>query len=154
MSLNWELSAIKNWNVLTTHPDDRAKLNADGTTPAGVELRWNPASEKLLWITIIVGMPQITEKNWQEFYKRIAFYEKSVGPMRQFYEGDSVKDVFYTPEEIFEHIGLHTNASTLTEPQFLKKCLAQWHDEHGRYAIRTFLDLQAEQRLKTKPSDE
>lgn len=61
----------------------------------------------LIWITIVLGMPEITEKNWKEFYVRLDYLHRmTLKPQ------DYVKyaDIF-TPKLVKDCIGLKTNVT-------------------------------------------
>lgn len=107
MSLDFDVSTVKNFKVITTihHPDGSA--------------HWHPITNALIWASIPVGMNEITEKNWVEFYNRLNAVEKVSGPY--VWRGDLDKHDprnRITKLEVFMHIGLHTNASNKTLPQF------------------------------------
>lgn len=71
----------------------------------------------IVMATMIVGMNEITEQNYEQFYKRINLAER-VGGCYVFTDG---KPSYITLEEVKRMIGLHTNASRLTAMQFLKR---------------------------------
>ena len=75
------------------------------------------ATEALIWLTMAVNMGQITEKNWRQFYTRVAFVERVFGARRRNREGGHV---YFTPAEVKDHIGLTTNVAKMTDAQFTK----------------------------------
>lgn len=78
--------------------------------------------EVLIFATMFLGISDLTEKNAAEFYARIHLNELAFGGMRnRSLEGGGFEPVLVTPAEVRRWIGLHTNASTLTRAQFLKK---------------------------------
>lgn len=109
MSLNWDVSNVVNHEVVTTHPDDRSK-------PEGEDKRWHPTTESLVWLAMICGFTRITEKNWQDCFHRIRFYERATGPMRASVNGP----IYITAKDVFAHIGLATNCSSKAQANFLK----------------------------------
>lgn len=126
MSLNWDVRKIKNYNVVTTHPDDRAKLEAD----PNAEVRWHPLTETLVWLCMAVGENSIDYKNWKRFYRRVYCYERVSGSMRRFYDKNKkVVDTYVTAQDVYDHIGLHTNVSQITDAQFAKKLVESAIDE-------------------------
>lgn len=131
MPLTWDVSTIKNQDFLTTHPADRAKRAADPSA----KVRWNPITETLVWHSMICGFGRIAESNWQEVYQRIHFYEQAVGALVAHHE---TGPRYITPQDVFDHIGLRTNASTLTKAKFASKVMAQANDEASA-RIRAFL---------------
>lgn len=105
MALNWDISRVKNYEVLSIHPKDRerAAANPDGT------YRWNPVTQALIWITLPIDIGQITEKNWREFYKRVYAYERLRGPFNREEIDGVVVDKYITAQDVYDHIGLSTN---------------------------------------------
>jgi hypothetical protein len=78
----------------------------------------SPLTQSLIFATMPVGINQITEKNAEEFYTRLNLIERVNGTFLRTADG---KDLFITPEDIRKHIGLSTNATPRTRPQFLKE---------------------------------
>ena len=85
-------------------------------------------TETIIFATMTTGMNSITEGNWEKFASRIFMAMKTQG-FPSFRQTDTDK-----PEKtetlsrdavkwlVWRHIGLKTNASTLTEAQFRKNC--------------------------------
>jgi hypothetical protein len=67
-----------------------------------------------------IGIHAITEKNWKDFYARLAAEEKLFGARRRTGDGEPL---FFTADEVKAHIGLHTNASRMTDAQWRKRLL-------------------------------
>jgi hypothetical protein len=107
MALHWELGKVKNYKELCYHYLENGDKMMKGKT------------ESLLFLTMVVGMCEITQKNWREFYTRIFMLERTHG---SYFYKDGKPD-YYTPAEIQAHIGLGTNASNLTKTQFNKKII-------------------------------
>jgi hypothetical protein len=119
MSLNFDVSTMKNYNVLTTLIEPCASQNSEA------HRKWHPVTEALTFLTMGIGMNTITKDNWKDFYNRVNFWERTVGP--QLWRGDIPRDDprnRITPLEVYMHIGLRTNASSKTDAQFLKDCYA------------------------------
>lgn len=74
----------------------------------------------LIWATMAIGIHAITEKNWKDFYARLAAEEKLFGARRRTGDGEPL---FFTADEVKAHIGLHTNASRMTDAQWRKRLL-------------------------------
>lgn len=98
MSLRWELTKIENAETVCFLPPDE-----------NGEKRINPVTDVLIWYTIALGMSDITAANWHLFYRRLWFYDRLNGPLLLRQEGGIPKPV--TPEEVRQHVGLHTNVS-------------------------------------------
>ena len=73
-----------------------------------------PITNALIWGTMSVAMNEITEDNWKEFYTRCYMIETIHGT----WLNQNGKRRPITPEDVKDHIGLHTNASTLTKAKF------------------------------------
>jgi hypothetical protein len=130
MSLDFDVSRMKNFNVLATLIEPCASQNTEAMK------RWHPVTQALTFLTMGIGMNSITEKNWKEFYDRVNTWERTVGP--QLWRGDISKDDprnWITPLEVYMHIGLGTNASSKTDAQFLKDCFANLKD-HNKYQVK------------------
>jgi hypothetical protein len=103
MSLNWSLEKIKDYESVCFADD---KLSVE--------------TESLIWYTMFVYMPLVSESNASEFYKRIHLYEKLFGPsMSSFEDGKRIPHPV-TFEMVKKHIGLHTNAESKTMAAFKK----------------------------------
>lgn len=73
-----------------------------------------------------VGINEITEENWTEFYARLAAWEEVVGAFSSTKDKDGkFQSHWFTPEDIRKRIGLHTNASRMNR--------AEWQKSIGRY---------------------
>jgi len=98
MSLNFKLSNIENWQEL---------LNSDGTV--------SPKTEAVIFLTMFVGIGDITPKTAEEFACRTHLFEIIGGPVLIGPDGP----IYTTLADIQRHIGLHTNAAPLTRAQFI-----------------------------------
>lgn len=92
MALHWNLEDVK------------ADYNDDAI--------W-PITKALIMGTMSVAMNSITEKDWREFYTRCHMIETIHGSWL-FNHGPR----FITPDDVQSHIGLHTNASQMTNARF------------------------------------
>lgn len=113
MALNFDVSAIADFKTITTHP----------TEPD----TWSPITEALVWHAMIIGVPTITQENAGEFFRRVAIWEHITGPMLN---GQRNLDWRITMADVVNHLGLRTNASSLSNAKFAAK-VAQ---ELGRQA--------------------
>jgi len=66
-----------------------------------------------------IGMSSITEKNWKDFYTRMKLLGSDRSLLRRDENGGYTVPI--SAQEVKDHIGLMTNASTLTKLQFLKR---------------------------------
>ena len=113
MSLNWNVSNIKNYKKLCYVKVD------DG-------FRVSEATDNLIWTTVAVDIGGITEKNAVEFYTRLCEYCAAIG-----------KDpgTFGSFKDVQRHIGLRTNTGPLKpgrSAQWRKKLAVIWRDRIDR----------------------
>jgi hypothetical protein len=97
MALTWNIEKCENYQELEQSP-------AWGIT------------DTLIWLTIAVGMNEITKDNWREFYARLHLLETLYGAYAHTPNGP----YYITREQVKRRIGLRTNASKLTQLQFVK----------------------------------
>jgi len=105
MALHYDYSKIKE-STKTWEPDEN--WDGDGE-PLG---QMTEVLNSLIWTTMSIGMSEITEKNWKDFYTRM----KLLG-------------IPISSQEVKDHIGLMTNADTLTKLQFLKRAYRVAYDK-------------------------
>jgi hypothetical protein len=114
MSLNWDISEIddfKNKCVYQAERDDpSAGIKKGDDMISGV-------TDALIWATMSVGIPKITEENWQKFFARLNFYERLFSPWRRL-DG---KPFYFKPEDVQMHIGLKTNVPPETDARWRKR---------------------------------
>ena len=93
------------WNVKNC--DQSACWDAEGNMTS--------TCESLIWATMLVGIPEITDKTIVEFAYRLEFDRRLCGTFK------SADDKPVTADGLRPFIGLHTNASKWTRLQFEKK---------------------------------
>ena len=76
-----------------------------------------PTTRALIFATANVGLGEITEKNWKEFFIRSYIVENIHGVWR--YDEDC-KEMPMQPQEVKDHIGLATNATNYTKQEFME----------------------------------
>jgi len=123
MALNWNIGSIRDHETLCfVGEGDKRKMR--GTT------------ETLIYATMFLGMNGITEKNWQEFYFRMSFYERLNGGLRRKWDGEGSEEVVFTADEIKAHIGLGTNATNETSARWKKRMVELWARDWKSRLIR------------------
>lgn len=91
-------------------------------------------TETLIWATIAVDLPGITEDNAAEFYARYHTWEQLFGPMTRL-DG---KDYFITPQDVQRRIGLSANVSRQPRAKWLKRIAdIALSDAHTAYRRQT-----------------
>lgn len=73
----------------------------------GVVRLFSAKTEQLIWLTMAVGIGRITKQNWQKFFHRAYAWQR----VRE-------HDLVVTAQDVYDHIGLRTNASSLTDARF------------------------------------
>lgn len=91
-----------------------------------------------MWLTLSTGINEITVDNADEFFARVNMLERVNGPQLIRAQGaDGMRpkgsEAFITPEEVYAHIGLYSNASPKTRQQFLKTFALDLDDAKKRY---------------------
>lgn len=128
MSLDWNLTKIKNYKEVCW------QKNEDDTD------RLNPVTDSLIWLTMGIGIGNITEDNASEVYCRIAMYEKLFGTMLSYWKDSKKVSVPITPEDVHNHIGLFTNVSKETDAAWRKRIIQNFMREQGnkyKYALES-----------------
>ena len=91
-----------------------------------------PVTNALIWGTMSIGMNSISEVDWKEFYTRCHIIEAIHGNWL-------VKDGkprLITPQDVYDHIGLSTNASNMTNAKFKASI-----DERFRQQAKDMIEL-------------
>jgi len=109
MALTWDLTKINNHEEICwdEKPDGTGTLNS--------------YTEGVIFLSMFIGIGDITEDNASEFYSRAHFYESLFGAFVRSHDDGVKKDCYITPRIIESHIGLHTNAGKETELQWSKR---------------------------------
>lgn len=135
MSLDYVLDKIENWKEVT-----RCEIPEDYTADqirslmtsadvfhddAGNHTHYqNPVTVTLIWATLTVGLPKITEKNFKEFWLRLRVSDILMGyPIQVLQEDGSTEGRHLTLEEVKQHIGLSTNGCTETHTKFFSRMI-------------------------------
>jgi hypothetical protein len=112
MSLDWQIGDIKDWKAVCKQQD--------GTL--------SPITHGLIWMTMLVDLGGITEKNFEEWLWRLEFYHRIEEDFQGDYDVLVEDDVGkrwvskpFTAEDIRRHIGLRTNVLDTTRAAFVKK---------------------------------
>ena len=109
MALTWDLVKIK-------FPDEYT-LWVDNPNPdhkEGQEQVMNAVTEMIIFLTMFVGINEITNSKYKDFYKRIRQFETVTGAGLLFHP-ETKESRMPTLEEIKWHIGLRTNATPYTK---------------------------------------
>lgn len=115
MALNWNATEIKNYKnkIYRTLTKGEQGYQEDKKTYG---MRDIPKS--IIFYTMSVGMREITENNYEQFYNRVHLLETSNGT--QYVTRGTHKPIYTKLKDVEKMIGLTTNASTKTTSRFLK----------------------------------
>jgi len=116
MSLDYNLSDIKNYNSLYR----KLKKGEEGYSETEVYKKLKPQFERIIWATMIIGIREITDKNWERFYNRINIWEKVFGSGYYKRNRKKLVPILVTKEDVQRMIGLSTNASPLSDAKYQK----------------------------------
>ena len=122
MSLDYNLSDIKNYNSLYR----KLKKGEEGYSETEVYKKLKPQFERIIWVTMIIGIREITDKNWERFYNRINIWEKVFGSGYYKRNRKKLVPILVTKEDVQRMIGLRTNASPLSDAKFKKHLSCQY----------------------------
>lgn len=120
MSLTWDASKVAESVRKGTRYDDQNEPYE------GLSL----VTEALIFASLATGIGTITEANAPEVFARLSIIERSNGALR----GNQDGPVFFTAQEVIDHIGLKTNASYTdeTRAKWLKRIVGQDMDGFAR----------------------
>lgn len=119
MAINWCTDKIakrqgdERHHILTVHPLGRNEPS---------ENKWHSVTEALVDLSVACGFDEIRENNALEVARRIATYEKDRGTLLMTREGHEAdrSPAPITFEDVWNHVGLSTNASTLSRKEFVQ----------------------------------
>ena len=97
MSLNWDISKVKNW---------RKKMEKHSST-----------LNCLIWATLVIGMGDPNERNAEEFCYRMNRYSREVSPLAVSRNG---RTFIWTLAKLKPWFGLSTNVRTISNSAFDK----------------------------------
>ena len=109
MALTWDITKLK--------LPDKYQLWIDNPNPdrkEGEEQVMNAVTEMMIFLTMFVGINEITKPNHKDFYKRIRQFEIVTGT-GLLVNSETKESRMPTLEEVECHIGLKTNATPYTK---------------------------------------
>lgn len=121
MSLDWNLKKIRDYKKLYRKIGE-GERGYSSTEPTFILKSEN---ERIIWLTMLIGMREITEKNWEQFYNRVNFFEKNTDSHLWKKLNNKLVPMYITKDQVQKMIGLSTNASTLTKNQFIKRVMSE-----------------------------
>ena len=146
-----------NWNVANVKDKDNVcffvatKDNADYGFRAG-ESYLKGETDALIWLTMSVGLDQITEDNIDEWLYRLAIeYAFQDSTISRCVNGEWER-VYHDETSLRRHIGLYTNAGTISRKEYHEKILRILHN-NGSRIIRDFEEYNKDFEQKHKMTD-
>ena len=138
MAYTFNFEKIKDWELVVKIPFPDSVTAADVEAREMAGLVWyeddnyakpthylNPITNGILWGMLWAGIPKITEDNWHEVWFRICM-QGFVNDRLPVYDPAAPGGKRnYTREEVRKHVGLTTNANTLTGAAFYRQCINQ-----------------------------
>lgn len=125
MSLDWDTTGIENSEEVCFFISGEGNRCLSGVT------------EALIWATMEIDIGTITEKNWLEFWMRLAMADAVYGEGKiRYLDKDTSKyrTRSITKDEVRAHIGLRTNVSTRPSATFYKKMRERVENQEKRDA--------------------
>ena len=122
MSLNWNVKKVKGHEDLCWRPRPSTGNQPNPRCPGG-ELVYEQhyVTKTLVFLTIDIGIPTITEDNAAEFHRRALLNAELFGlPIYETINGKRITRTV-TLEEVEAHVGLYTNSRSLTTRSFNAK---------------------------------
>ena len=142
MALSWNLQAVKDQSIcwVEATEDDPNHGIVKG------EKYMSPVTNALIWSTIAVDLPGITEDNAGEFFARLRLWERTFGAFLIRAEVDGKRPegaaAFITEAEVLAHVGLTCNVSPVSRAKWLKRfdselstLVARFEKKRGEVAI-------------------
>lgn len=121
MSLDFDFRNIDNYKELCYKLDDDGEI---------IEMK--AETNNLVWLTMNTGINEITEDNYEIFYRRVKYLEDLTGYyISEVNEETGERESLVTKELVKKHIGLSTNASKRTRLQFIKSVARIWEHRNG-----------------------
>ena len=113
MALNWDIKEVENWKEL------------DSST-----------TESIVWMAMDIGIGRINEKTIDEFIRRtmIVQWMMRYAPRRRFDEETKKRtDIWITPKDIRDRMGLSTNVSKESKAWFKKRVIDEVEKRGGDF---------------------
>ncbi len=106
MSLNWNLQQVENYEQFYDEQKDGL-------------FSLNRVAHTIIFHCMSIGISEISEKNWEQFYDRVNMWEKIKGTT--YLDSETRKPLYITKEDVKSMIGLKTNVSDFSKNEFLKR---------------------------------
>jgi len=119
MSLHWNVGKVKDNETVCFEVAERS----NGYDRIEGETYLKPFTDALIWLTMSVGLDEIAEDNIDEWLYRIAIdYAIHDATTSRCVNGEWVR-MRHDENTIRQHIGLYTNAGTISRKEYHEKVL-------------------------------
>jgi hypothetical protein len=130
MALHWNIGDIANFKELC---HINVRTNDKGEEICDI----HPVTDALIWSCMSVGMGEITEQNYEEFYRRMVALAKIHGPMLRNKDGSMAISL----ADVRAHIGLRCNVSFQHDLEFQMGLGRRVNDHAGSALVKARDDL-------------
>jgi hypothetical protein len=136
------------------NPPVEEKVNDDGSTTRFISMNPTPwfyekEDKTRIWKlnsvtfsleqgSMLIGLGEITESNWEEFWTRLNLCEKAIGCFTS--DGTDNKR-FITPDEVKAHIGLRANVVPISRSKFNHK-VVRWLREDAKRMLQKIEEVE------------
>jgi hypothetical protein len=108
--LNINYENVKNYKTVCILPEGESNQVTGNLAPVTFALGFSMA--------LNLGVQRVTEENLDDVWERVYAWDRIVGPLRTSATGEPI---FFTYDEVKNHVGLHVNAVDLSLTKFWRK---------------------------------
>jgi hypothetical protein len=120
MSLNWNVANVKDHDNVCFY---KAEKNDPDTGLVKGERYLKGYTDALVWLTMSVGLDEITEDNIDEWMYRLSIeYAFQDSTVSRCVNGEWER-MYHDENSLRQHIGLYTNAGTISRDEFHAKII-------------------------------
>lgn len=114
--LECNYSKIKNYQQVCQRPTGKKNT-------AGEDLfELNPTTHVISIMMMVIGMNEISAKNWREVWWRLRRWEAVSGPLRTKHSLSKPKGIYLEEADIAKHVGMTTNVGKpMSRAAFVRK---------------------------------
>ena len=119
MSLNWNVAKVKDKDTVCFQVAEKS----NGYDRVKGETYLKPFTDALIWLTMSVGLDEITEDNIDEWLYRIAIDYAMHDSITSRCVNGEWERMHHDENTIRQHIGLYTNAARCSRKEYHEKVL-------------------------------
>jgi len=133
MPLNWSVKNVKDHDNVCYYV--ATKDNLEYGMKAG-ESYLKGTTDALVWLTMSVGLTEITEDNIDEWLYRLAIEYSVHGATNHRFVDGKWEPIYHDENSLRQHIGLETNAGTISREEYHEKVIRALAS-NGKYLLRS-----------------